>query len=114
MEHRIFNRTFLKQTEVSINFTPAIDSAIFKDKVAHFLKSYFNVDISNETDANSSHLEILSDQTELDFYFEPSRAGQSSPYSITPYEQMDQNPNKWINGAILFIRNLCKYVNSVV
>lgn len=75
MEHRVFNRTFLKQTEVSINFTPAIDSAIFQDKMTHFLKSYFNVDISNETDANSSHLEILSNQTELDFYFEPSRAG---------------------------------------
>ena len=75
MEHRIFNRTFLKQTEVSINFTPAIDSAIFQDKMTHFLKSYFNVDISNETDANSSHLEILSDQTELGFYFEPNRVG---------------------------------------
>lgn len=75
MEHRIFNRTFLKQTEVSINFTPAIDSAIFQDKVAHFLKSYFNVDISNETDANSSHLEILSDQTELGLLLRTKQGG---------------------------------------
>ena len=72
------------------------------------------MDISNETDANSSHLEILSDQTELVLLLRTKQGGQSSPYSITPYEQMDQNPNRWINGAILFIRNLCKYVNSVV
>lgn len=33
---------------------------------------------------------------------------------IVLLRMMDQNPNRWINGAILFIRNLCKYVNSVV
>ena len=96
----------MKQTEVSINLTPAIDSALFRDKMAHFLKGYFNVDISNETDAYSTHLEILADQKEMGFYFEPSRAG--FVIGQKSYNSFDRTALPMLEKLRSFVSNVAK------
>lgn len=73
-EHRAFKRTFLQQTEVSIKFTPAILDVDFHSRMLPFLKSAFNLDLSDKPDKEANHAEVSSDQEQKKFIFDIDQA----------------------------------------
>ena len=73
-EHRVFKRTFLQQTEVSIKFTPGIPDVDFHDRMIPFLKSVFNLDLSDKADKEANHAEVSSDNEQKKFIFDLDQA----------------------------------------
>ena len=69
-EHRTFKRTFLQQTEVTVKFTPAIADAVFRDRMVPYLKSTFNLDLSDKVDVEANHAEIDSNVEQKKFIFD--------------------------------------------
>lgn len=74
MEHRTFRRTFLQQTEVVVKFTPAIVDEDFRTLMLPYLKSVFNLDLSERTDSEANHAEITSDHEQKKFIFDLNQA----------------------------------------
>ncbi|WP_289763522.1 hypothetical protein [uncultured Duncaniella sp.] len=74
-EHRIFKRTFLQQTEVNVKFSPAIASALFRERIVDYAQKHFGVDISaeSEPDADSAKIEAVGEQKKYYFGLEFAR-----------------------------------------
>lgn len=68
-EHRVFNRTFLQQTEVNVKFSPTIDVVLFRERIAPYALKYFGFDISakSEPDANTAKIEAVGEQKQYSF-----------------------------------------------
>lgn len=104
MEHRVFKRTFLQQTEVSIRFTPAIPGVDFHDRMLPFLKSVFNLDLSDKVDKDANHAEISSDREQKKFIFDLDQAKFIiGPESYTTFAEM----------AIPMIGILLRFISDV-
>ncbi len=73
-EHRIFKRTFLQHTEVTIGFTPALSDVDFRNRMIPFLKSVFNLDLTGKADAEANHAEIKSENEQKQFIFDLDQA----------------------------------------
>lgn len=73
-EHRTFKRTFLQQTEVTVKFTPAIADAVFRDRMVPYLKSTFNLDLSDKVDVEANHAEIDSNVEQKKYIFDLDQA----------------------------------------
>jgi hypothetical protein len=101
-EHRVFKRTFLQQTEVSIRFAPAISDVDFHDRLLPFLKSVFNLNLSDKTDAN--HAEVSSDQEQKKFIFDTDQA----KFIIGP-----ESYTTFAETAIPLIGILLRFINDV-
>jgi|GEM_PF-6024003 len=69
-EHRTFRRTFLQQTEVIVTFTPALSDVDFRNGIIPYLKSVFDLDLSDKADPEANHAEIKSDDEQKQFIFD--------------------------------------------
>ena len=70
LEHRTFKRTFLRQTEVNVKFTPAIPDISFRERMIPYLKEYFNLDLSDKTDLEANHAEVSSENEQKKIIFD--------------------------------------------
>ena len=73
-EHRTFKRTFLQQTEVIVKFTPALSDVDFRTRIIPYLKSVFNLDLSDKADSEANHADIKSDSEQKQFIFDLDQA----------------------------------------
>lgn len=106
LEHRIFKRTFLQQTEVILNFAPAIDAVSFRNKMLPYLKSVFNLDISDKVDAGANHAEVSSEQEQKKFVFDLNQV----KLIIGPrcYKSFAETAAPMISLLIQFIRDVAQ------
>jgi hypothetical protein len=105
-EHRVFKRTFLQQTEVSVKFTPAIRDEDFHDRMLPFLKSVFNLDLSNKADADANHAEVTSDQEQKKFVFDLDQA--KFIIGAKSYKTFAETAIPMIGMLIRFINDVAK------
>ncbi len=69
-EHKVFNRTFLQQTEVNVKFTPALVASVFRERFVPFAKKYFGFDISVGADSEANHARLDANGEEKQFTFD--------------------------------------------
>ncbi len=73
-ERRLFKRSFLQMTEVTIKFAPALTDVDFRERITPYLKSVFNLDLTGKGDADANHAEVNSDKDQKKFIFDPDQA----------------------------------------
>lgn len=104
VEHRTFKRTFLQQTEVTVKFTPAINDVDFRDRMIPYLKSTFNLDLSDKVDVAANHAEVDSDVEQKKFVFDLDQA----KFLIGP-----SSYRTFAETAIPMVAMLIRFLNDV-
>ena len=69
LEHREFPKTFLKDAEFSVKFSPICSLNSFHALIVPFVKNHFNTDIELSTDSQANNLNLFSEGNHVNFNF---------------------------------------------
>lgn len=72
--HKVFNRTFLQQTEVNVKFTPALSAEDFQARIVPFASEYFGYDLSKEVHPEANHAKVESTEEQIQYVFDLNAA----------------------------------------
>lgn len=103
-EHRTFKRTFLQQTEVIVKFTPELIDVDFRNRMLPYLKSVFNLDLTDKDTSEANHAEVNSDNEQKRFVFDLGQA----KFIIGP-----NSYKTFTETAIPMIGMLTKFISDV-
>lgn len=93
-----------------VKFTPVLSGADFRDRMIPYLKSVFNLDLSDKTDTDANHAEIRSDSEQKQFVFDLDQAR----FVIGPksYQTFAETAIPMIDMLLRFICDVAK-TNSI-
>lgn len=70
VEHKVFKRTFLQQTEVNVKFAPALEASVFRNRILPFAKQYFGCELSLGSDSEVNHARLDANGEEKRYTFD--------------------------------------------
>ena len=93
VEHKVFKRTFLQETEVGVEFNPPMTPEDFSTRIVPFVNKVFNQNISEELDKATERAELTSNNNQVRFDFKLNSAKvvigplayKSFSLSVIPY-----------------------------
>lgn len=69
VEHKVFKRTFLQETEVGVEFEPPMTTEVFCIRIVPFINSTFNLHITDDLDKATERAELKSNDGLVKFEF---------------------------------------------
>ncbi len=69
VEHKVFKRTFLQETEVVVEFEPPMTSEDFSTRIVPFVNKTFNQNVTDELDKATDRAELTSNDSQVKFDF---------------------------------------------
>lgn len=104
VEHKVFKRTFLQNTEVGVEFEPSMTTEEFSMRIVPFVNNVFNQNIEAALDKATERAELNSSDNQVRFDFTLNSAkviiGQSVYKSFS-------------SSALQFIQTLIRFIKEV-
>lgn len=69
VEHKVFKRTFLQETEVGVEFDKPMTTEDFSTRIVPFVSKTFNVPIADKLDTSTEKAELTSSDGQVKFEF---------------------------------------------
>ena len=104
VEHKVFKRTFLQETEVVVNFEPPMTSEEFSTRIVPFVNKTFNQSIPDTIDNATERAELTSNDSQVKFDF----SIKSAKVVIGPaaYKSFSTSVIQYIAILVNFLRDV--------
>lgn len=118
VEHKVFKRTFLHETEVGVEFEPPMTPEIFSARIVPFVNQTFNQNVPNVLDRATERAELTSNDSQVKFDFYLS----SAKVIISPgaYKSFSISAIQYIAILIKFLKEVANiesarqiYINKI-
>lgn len=118
VEHKVFKRTFLQETEVGMEFDPPMTSENFCARIVPFVNKTFKVNITGELDKATERAELTSNDEQIKFEF---RLNSAKVYiGKFAYQSFSSTVIKHIATLVNFLKEVARvesinqtYINKI-
>ena len=118
VEHKVFKRTFLQETEVGVEFDKPMTTEDFSTRIVPFVSKTFNVPIADKLDTSTEKAELTSSDGQVKFEFGLSFAKAS--IGRLAYKSFSSSVIQHITILVNFIKDVAcvdeikqTYINKI-
>lgn len=104
VEHKVFKRTFLQETEVMVNFEPPMTSEEFNTHIVPFVNKTFNQNITGAIDKATERVELTSNDSQVKFDFTVKSA--KVVIGPTAYKSFSASVIQYVAILVDFLRDV--------